>query len=49
MVGYKKLKTDEGRTSTEVQKPTVFVGIDLHRITWHVTIGTDDHEFFSVE
>lgn len=47
MIRYKKLTKDEGRTLIEAQKPTVFVGIDLHQITWHVTIRTGDQEFFS--
>ena len=26
---------------------TVFVGVDLHRFKWHVTVRTEDQELFS--
>ena len=28
-------------------KETVFLGIDLHRTTWHVTARTEDQELFT--
>ena len=28
------------------QGKTVFVGVDLHRLRWHVTVRTEDEEFF---
>jgi transposase len=47
MIRYKKSKKDEGRPGRAAQKVALFVGIDLHRVTWHVTIRTEDHELFS--
>ena len=32
------------RTST---RGTVFVGVDLHRSRWHVTVRTEDQQLFS--
>jgi hypothetical protein len=26
---------------------TVFVGVDLHRLKWHVTVRTENQELFS--
>jgi transposase len=34
------------RTSGQESK-TVFVGVDLHRLSWHVTVRTEDQELFS--
>ncbi len=37
---------EEYRTSGQKGK-TVFVGVDLHRLSWHVTVRTEDQELFS--
>ena len=38
MEGYRR-RVEEGKT--------VFVGVDLHRVKWHVTVRTEDEELFS--
>jgi hypothetical protein len=38
MEGYRR-KAQEGKT--------VFVGVDLHRFQWHVTVIAEDEELFS--
>ena len=37
---------EEYRRSTKEGK-TIFVGVDLHRFKWHVTVRTEDQELFS--
>jgi transposase len=37
---------EEYRRSRKEGK-TIFVGVDLHRFKWHVTVRTEDQEFFS--
>ncbi len=37
---------EEYRRSVE-QGKTVFVGVDLHRLKWHVTVMSEDEELFS--
>jgi hypothetical protein len=37
---------EEYRTRGQKGKP-VFVGVDLHRLSWHVTVRTEDQELFS--
>jgi hypothetical protein len=37
---------EEYRRSGEEGK-AVFVGVDLHRVKWHVTVRTEDEELFS--
>ena len=34
------------RTSAQ-KRNTIFVGVDLHRLSWHVTVRTEDQELFS--
>jgi hypothetical protein len=29
------------------KRNTIFVGVDLHRLSWHVTVRTEDQELFS--
>ena len=45
------MKIYKGRKKKENQEhgsePHVYVGIDLHRVTWHVTVRTEDTELFS--
>ena len=38
MEGYRR-RVEEGKT--------VFVGVNLHRVKWHVTVRTEDEELFS--
>ena len=42
---YKAIHQKESRD--EEINPHLYVGIDLHRATWHVTIRTEDSEVFS--
>ena len=42
---YKAIKKKESHD--EGIKPPLYVGIDLHRVTWHVTIRTENCEVFS--
>jgi transposase len=45
MKRYKEQNTKAKRG--EEGKPRLYVGIDLHRLTWHVTVRTEDVELFS--
>ncbi len=44
---YTISKNKGNRCDTGMRKLLLFVGIDLHRVTWHVTIRTEDVELFS--
>lgn len=45
MKRYKEHNTKAKRGDEEI--PRLYVGIDLHRLTWHVTVRTEDSEVFS--
>jgi len=47
MVRYTKSPHKGNRASGLVEAVLLFVGIDLHRKSWHITIRTVDHELFS--
>jgi len=42
---YKRSETKDSDDKNGL--PPLYVGIDLHRLTWHVTIRSEDHELFS--
>ena len=42
---YKAVRKKESRDVES--RPPLYVGIDLHRVTWHVTIRTENDEVFS--
>lgn len=47
MKRYTISKNKSNRSETAVRKLLLYIGIDLHRITWHVTIRTEEVELFS--